>query len=181
MRPSPALLAGALCLASCAAPTRQPASTQQRVTTQVESRGSVYSVELTRHIDAWEATLPLPVEEVWAAVPGAFEDLGLSGGGLVDRQRRAYGFSDRMPRRVAGLRPSSFLDCGHGMAGPTADQADVHLYVTTIVEPEGEGSHVSTTVDATANPRGTSGGQVSCATTGRLERLLLETLAGRTP
>ncbi|MBW3552549.1 MAG: hypothetical protein KY466_03510 [Gemmatimonadetes bacterium] len=178
MRRTLALFLGALFLASCAAPARQ--STQQRVSTQIETGGAVYSVDVTRNIDAWEATLPLPVDDVWAAVPGAFQQLGLSGGGLLDRGRRAYGFSDRMPRRIDGQRASAFLDCGHGMAGPHADQSDVHLYVTTSVEPDGEATRVSTTVDATATPHGTSGGQVSCATTGRLERLLLQALVATT-
>ena len=180
MRPFLLLLLAALFLGSCAAPARPPATAQQRVSTQIQTGGAVYTVDLMRTIDAWEATLPLPVDDVWAAVPAAFEQLGLSGGGLLDRDRRAYGFTDRMPRRTAGQRASAFLDCGHGMTGPTADQADVRLFVTTTVEPEGEGSRVSTTVDATATPHGTSGGQVSCATTGRLERLMLEALATAT-
>ena len=177
MRPSLPLLAAVLTLLSCAAPARQSASTEQRVTTQIHTDGGVYTVDLTRTIDAWEATLPFSADQVWAVVPGAFEQLGLSGGGLVAPGRHAYGFSDRMPRRIGGLRPSAFLDCGHGMAGPNADQSLVHLYVTTLVEPDGDGARVATTVDATATPHGTSGGQVTCVSTGRLERLLAEGLA----
>lgn len=91
--------------------------------------------------------------------------------------RRAYGFRGRMPARLAGRRPSAYLQCGHSLAGSNADPYEIRLSVVTAVEREGESSRVSTLVVATARPRGVSGNPVPCTTTGELERAIAEALA----
>lgn len=176
MRAFPGLSLATLLLGACAAPPSQAPSTFARTQTHIQIGDAGYTIELTRTLDAWVATLPLPVEEVWAAVPGTYDRLGLTGGGLLEPGRRAYGFRDRLPSRIARRSPSAYLDCGRGLAGPIADQYEVRLFVFTTVEPDGDGSRVSTLIDASAAPREVRGDPVACTTTGALERLILEEL-----
>lgn len=175
-----ALALAALLLAACATPPPQPATTLERRHTRIEVGGTVYTVELTRTREAWVTTLPVATDRVWAAVPGTYERLGLTGGGLVQPGIRAYGFRGRFPRLLSGRRPSAYLDCGRGLAGPNADRYEVRMSIATTVEPEGEASRVRTFVDASATPRDVSGGALPCSTTGELERTIVEALGHST-
>lgn len=176
MRPLLAVLVVALLAPACGTPAKRPASSQQQMNTQIDLPGGVYTLELRRTLDAWETSVPAPVERVWAAVPAVYEEIGLAGGGLLRDGERSFAYRARMPRRLAAKRPSTYVSCGRGMTGNNADEYEVRLFVVTSGAPTETGSTIGTTVDASATPRGVSGAAVPCTSTGELERLIARAL-----
>lgn len=119
----------------------------------------------------------LPVARVWRALAPTFEEVGLRGAGVVEADRRVYGYpSAVMPRRIAGQRLSAFLDCGQGPAGAYADTYRVTGTVLAAVRPAAaeDRSLVEVVVEAVARPREVSGQAVRCASNGRLERAIAQ-------
>lgn len=87
----------------------------------------------------------------------------------------------RAPRRIAGLRLSSFFDCGSTMTGLRTENSDVWVEVTTFVRHGQTGSSVvATAVSANARNRdGTSTAAFPCTSTGELEKLVVTRLRER--
>jgi hypothetical protein len=119
--------------------------------------------------------LPVSADVVWSVIGRAFEEVGLRGAGVLDSERRIYGYPDAViPRRLGDSRLSSFFSCGQSPGGANAD---VYRVVGTIVAAVRPGSQpgrsvVEMTVEAVASPREVSGGTVRCSSNGRLERLI---------
>jgi hypothetical protein len=120
----------------------------------------------------------VPVEQAWAALPGVYEGLGLAGAGIVDEGQRRFGMAPAtLPRRVNGERLARFLDCGYTVSIPNADTYAVTLAIVTQLNGETtDATRVQTVLEATARPRDTAGNQVTCTSTGHLERLIASRL-----
>lgn len=120
------------------------------------------------------ATLPATSVEVWAVLPGVYEQLGIP---VTESSegRRTLGNAGFRTRNLDGKRVSRYVDCGRSNSGALANIYDVTLTISTSVAdaPDG-GATVSTTVDAWARPRMTNGNPVHCSSKTTLEQRLVE-------
>ncbi len=118
---------------------------------------------------------------VWSVLPAVYEELGIPVTTMVDRDRLLGNKQAAVVRRLAGERPSAFLDCGvDGLGLPLADRYRITMSLLTSVSPTSDtASKIQTQVDAKAVQQGTSGDAVICNTTGRLEKLILQMVQTR--
>jgi hypothetical protein len=119
-------------------------------------------------------TLAVPAADVFAALPGAFADLGIpvtqtDSAALVMQNARFVA-----SRRLAGEPMTALFDCGRsGMGDALADTYRLRIGIRTVVVPEGSSSRVETLVGASGqSPDGRSNDPVVCNSTGRLEQLM---------
>ncbi len=115
--------------------------------------------------------------EVLAVLPAAFVGVGLPAPEIDPDRRLAVVAPHVVSRRLGGVRMSTLLDCGRGMAGPYADTYRIHLSVSTEVRPLGEGeSTVLTRIEATGQNTGGTSGNVRCSSLGQLESRIIDAL-----
>jgi hypothetical protein len=120
----------------------------------------------------------LSLDSAWAALPGAYAAVGLTGGGVIDEAARQFGMAPTtLPRRLDNSPLSRFVDCGSTRLIPNADTYAVRLQVSTQLVAEVTGvTRVQTVVEGTARPREMSGNPVLCSSTGELERRIARQL-----
>lgn len=148
---------------------------------QIEGDATLYKFDLNSDRTAIRHALEAPPAAVWAALPVVYEKVGLRGAGVVDEKHRVFGLPSAalLPRSLAGEPLNRFLTCGSRTTGSSVDTYEVRLRALTQIDSTAEGSLVLTRLDAVARSRGVSGLPVSCSTTGRLERLLVDSLQAR--
>ncbi len=177
-----AVLAISVITTGCASSGRGELDTGSRgAFTQVEGDSRLYSFDLTSDRTAVRHTLAADPAAAWAALPAVYEEVGLQGARVVDAKRRVFGIVSRVvaPQSLAGEPLSRFLTCGSRTAASSADTYEVRLRALTQIDSTAGGSAVLTRLDAVARSRGVSGLPVRCSTTGRLERLLVDSLQAR--
>ena len=140
--------------------------------------------------DSWDAELELqweerarayrilpPIDAAWAVLPDVYEALGIQGGVAGDRILR---FGPAPVRRIGGGSLSNFVDCGYGPGGPYAVLYDVTLEVVTHARATSDGtaSVLETLVRGTAADRASRTRPIRWTSTGDLERLIAEVVAG---
>ena len=183
--PSIAALGSALavvlaCGPSARAPVIQPGAEPPPVV--LTGPGST-DVRTSPDVRAVEGVVPVPLDTAWMRLPAAWDALG-----IPVRQADPRGVtlrSDRFRARsnMGGAPMRENVDCGYSMAGPRADLWDVYLNVTSALRPEGgpDNTRISSVITASARPRDGSGTQpVTCTSTGRLERLIVERIRNPT-
>jgi hypothetical protein len=141
-----------------------------------------FTVQFRESAPMLRETLPAPLEQVWAAVPGAVAAVGLPAGAASNERHLFITPHLRITGRLyEGMRNSEFLDCGVSDHGEI--RADTHLLVfsviTRVTPAPGGGSVVSIQLDGSAQPRTTSRGVLPCDGTGKLERAILEGIRSR--
>jgi hypothetical protein len=160
---------------------RDPAAGAVAVT-RVE--GTAGASEL-RSVNPTAAGVETPVradaDKAFGVVQGVYDAIGLEVNTLVTGSRTAGVRNGRAPRRVGGVALSRLLECGNGVAGlANADAYAVTLTALSRVTAVGPASSlVVTQVVASATPRATSGNEVRCSSTGRLERVINDAVAER--
>lgn len=166
-------LALSLLVLSACAPAALELSPGTRDSTLLVNDGAITIRTSGRSV---AAEVPLPLEQAWAALPAAYEALGLRGGGPAGE--RLFGVQRMdVSRALNGVRLSRYLDCGATVSVPNADSYAVTLQVSTLLTPSTAAStRAETLVQATARPRDTSGNPVACTSTGALERQIAEGL-----
>jgi hypothetical protein len=162
-----------LFLAGCAAQAPTPRG-PERVSTVALTTANDGLVEASvrSRAEPRTANVLLPLESAWAALPGAYAALGLTGAGVIDEAARQFGVAPTtLPRRLNDTPLSRFVDCGSTRLLPNADSYAVRLQVSTQLAAEGTAvTRVQTLVEGTARPREMSGNPVLCTSTGELER-----------
>ena len=147
--------------------------------TRLELPTDVHEITTIEERRSVARTMLVAVDDVWAALPRAYEELGISVKS-VDTEKRLVGNRNLKARgQLAGMRLSRALDCGSGQMGASkADVYTVTLDVVTTVRPgEAAGTTlVETWVAAFATPEGVSANPVRCSSTGRLEDRLVQEL-----
>ncbi len=111
-------------------------------------------------------------EQVWAALPGVYQELGITAE-MRDDALRTIGTRAFTGARIGGKRVSDFVRCGNQGSGPSSGGMVRHrLIIVTRVTATGAGkSDLVTEVGGTATPvEGTSTGPITCASTGELEQ-----------
>lgn len=178
-------LALVLLLTACGT-TPAPGGGPSPSTTTITSAGGISGqsgtpVEITRHegTRGAVATFAVSPEAVWAALPGAYEDLGLEVG-TVDVENRTLGARRLRVRGTLGGRSlSRFVNCGNEpFGGATADAQPVELSVLSTLRPGAGGTVVETSVGGVAR-RPASGSSSECRSTGVLEGRIATAIAER--
>jgi len=100
-----------------------PAGTAMRtpdmpVPTTVDMPSGSYSVGIRNSPDALTADITSPLQQAWAALPGVYDQIGLTRGGRLDEGGYTYGVRDMRIARIAGKHLDEYLDCGDAMGGP---------------------------------------------------------------
>ncbi len=172
----------ALALAACASGGASAATTPVESTRTVVSSTTpaMPDIELTRDSRlAVHRTTATP-ERVWAALPAALADVGLTGGPQPGQARTYLASVPSVRRQLNKVALSRYLDCGTTASGERgADTHLIRLQVTNIVEPDPQGARLRVQVLARATSTEGSGGTTDCSTTGVLESRIGEALEAR--
>jgi hypothetical protein len=171
-------LALAACASGGASTSSAPVETTRTVVTS--SSPTTSDIELVKDTRlAVHRTTATP-DKVWATLPAALADLGLSGGPQTGQTRTYLASVASIRRQLNKVPLSRYLECGTTPSGASgADTHLIRLQVTSIVEPDAQGARVRTQVLARATSIEGSAGMIDCSTTGVLEARLGELLEAR--
>src|SRR5688500_7445171 len=158
-----------LLLFAAACASSQPMPAADRVTVAAGFEGDRVDLTLDRNVHSME--FDAPVDKVFRALLAVHEELQIPLQAADSRSGAASFMVQTSRMRIADRRVSEFVDCGTGPAGPRADSYRITLRVNALVEPLPENrSRVRALVTASAREAGQSGQELSCETTGMLER-----------
>ncbi|HEU4558807.1 MAG TPA: hypothetical protein VFS20_13195 [Longimicrobium sp.] len=118
-----------------------------------------------------------PPEQVVLAVKAVYEQIGLPLMQSSENQQDLFTPYLRVQRQLYGRNNSEFFACQEAdlVGGNLADRGSVVFAILTRVRPAGGGGAVlQTQVDARATRRDVASNAVECATTGVLEKALIE-------
>jgi hypothetical protein len=182
------LLAAAIAVAP-AARAQAPAPADPTPRTEVgphgaERRITIAGATLTLRPSAdgfVDATLTAPAARVYEVLAAALGDVGLSVKEVDPRIQQVGTGPFRAQFRVGKQRLSTFVDCGTDAQGlRQADSFAFSMRVTTqVVAESAERATVRTLLQATGRPASTSGNDMRCPTTGKLEERIAEAVARR--
>jgi hypothetical protein len=175
MRPS--IVLASLSLAACA--SAGPSTGGATRETRIESPKWSMDVRTTQGAAAPAQALSATPAETWRAVAAAYKELGIPLT-VADSATHVIGARNVPVRRqLADERISHWLDCGTGAMGlKNADAYSVSLSAMTTVTAQAPGSTaVQTVIEASAAGDGSSEGRVRCASTGQLERRIVDLAA----
>ena len=139
--------------------------------------GGYQAVEMYNEAGVGVRTLEVPAATVWGVVGGVYEQMGIP----VEQANSSVmqiGNQGYTARRIERDRMNAFVDCGHDLAGPLANQYDVTLAVVTRLTAKGpESTEILTMVDAYGRPRAVSGNPLHCQSRGELEKRIAQRIA----
>lgn len=177
--PVPTVLAALFTLSACAAGSGSEATPRERDQVVVDPQGGFTDVlRIENESLVTSRVIDAPVDRVWDALGAVYEELEIPVGEL-DRSRGLMGNAGFRARRIAGRRMAEYVDCGHGVAGPKANEYAVRVALFTTVRAHERGTELVTDMDATARPRDVSGGTIHCTSEGQLEALIVQRVEGR--
>lgn len=176
------LALSALLLAGCARTSdgRAVAVESVPVTTRIYTRAGDIDISTNQEIRVSSHLVTLPLEAAWGALPGVYRELGIRGE-VLDTDRRLFGVrSQTESGRLAGVRMSSYFDCGSGNGGlPIANTYRLDFAAISHVRAVGDRTEVVTSVTAEATSQTVGGTEVRCRTTGQLEDRISELMTER--
>ena len=155
-------------LAACAGSNPSPISSAAPQTLSVQNAGSV---TLSRNDGPNELSVPLTVAQVWAVLPAVYDSLGIQLTTVDGRTHLIGNAGFKARQRLGSARLSKYFECGQTQIGPNADSYDMYLVVMTEVRaaPNGGGSTLVTTNEASAKPIAFSQDYSRCSSQGTLE------------
>lgn len=175
-------LASLSILAGCATVASPPAGAGSPGSISSTETGGV--IRMGQDSRAVSVSLEAPPDQVWAALPGIYQQLGIQAE-MREDATRTIGTRAFTGSRIDGKRTTDFVRCGNQGSGPSAGgMFRTRLMIVTRVMATSDGkTDLVSEVGGTATPvEGTSTGQVACASTGDLEQriraLALQAIAG---
>lgn len=162
-----------LLLAGCGATTLQDLD-ENRAPQTITLNGRTYRATGNEAYGASNREFPIPLsaERLWSALPPVFEELRLEPN-RVDARNMILGIENVRLNRVAGQRPSRFVECGQSVGGSLADTQELTFTLLTQVANAGEeGSVLRVVVNSSVRNRNHGGGVTQCRTKGELENLV---------
>jgi len=174
MRRPISVLVSYLALGACASAngTRTPEASGAVETIRVPS-STGGTAALTTSAVANVATVVMPLETVWRAMPFVFDSLTIPVT-AIDQKGHSIGNGDyHIRRRLGGESLRTYLNCGNTQGALNSETYDIRLSV--IAQLSGETptlTVITTTVQAMARPVSTSGDFIRCSSTGALEARL---------
>jgi len=135
----------------------------------------MFNVDVINSKSVVATAINAPPSQVWQVLPGVYSSLSLPVTGVEEKVMSIGSMRLRVRGQFNDVRLSRLLDCGGGgVSTPNADRYTVFLSVASQVGASGGGAtELRTQVTASAQPEGSGGGAVRCATTGTLERMLV--------
>src|SRR5262245_57362336 len=159
-------------LAGCASSSSMSSTTE----TPVIGAGNLR----IRQNDAAKVTrFSSPITRVWAVLPSVHDSLSIPLTDL-DANKHVIGNSGMKAYKTLGKTSlARYLDCGQTQGYPSAETYEIQLSVMTHVAPDGDGTTMSTLVEAAGRPIQVSSGFTKCTSTGALETRLAELVRAR--
>jgi hypothetical protein len=115
-----------------------------------------------------------PIARVWAVLPSVYDSLSIPLTDL-DANKHVIGNSGMKAYKTLGKTSlTRYLDCGKTQGFPSAETYEIQLSVMTQVAPDGDGSTMSTLIEAAGRPLAFAGGFTKCTSTGALETRLAD-------
>jgi hypothetical protein len=111
-------------------------------------------------------------EQVWAVLPGIYQELGIQAE-MRDDALRTLGTRGFTGSRIGGKRAGDFVRCASQGTGPSSGgmMRTRLTIITRVTSASGGKAEIVTEVGGTATPvEGTSTGPTACASTGELEQ-----------
>jgi hypothetical protein len=170
-------LSSIVLVAACAStgPAGSPASAARPdQTVRVIGSSSRSSVTMAADDPSTSHTLAYSVEQVWLALPSAFDALGIPVRTLDPAKRIIGNPGVTLRHRLKDVPLSRYLDCGGGQMGPNADDYDVRLMFDAQVLPTEGGAKLTTTIGAVARPANYAQEYSECSSKGTLESRFVE-------
>ncbi|HET9729690.1 MAG TPA: hypothetical protein VF785_03330 [Gemmatimonadaceae bacterium] len=126
-------------------------------------------------------TLSFTADQVWRALPAAFDSLGIPIGTLDPVKRSMGNAGFKIRGRLKGVPLSRYIDCGTStQIGPNADNYDVSITILADVRPAEPGTTtVTTTFNAAGRPANFAQEYSDCRSKGVLEGRLVDIVRGR--
>lgn len=125
-------------------------------------------------------TLDAAVEDVWRALPAAFDSIGVPVGRVDLGNKLIANDGLKIRQRLGKVSLSRYIDCGQTQIGPNADSYEVYIILT--VQARGvspTSTALTTTFEALARPIAFSQGYSRCTSNGNLEAKLLAALTAQ--
>lgn len=142
--------------------------------------GDAFVVEYREDALSVDRVIRAPVDDVWAALPVVFRDLGYPGGPSV-RDEREYltPYLKIHDLLYQGDRNSVYFNCG-GSPTLIADTHAITFMILVRLTPQSEGATLAQIlVEGNASDRTQRSKSVHCTGTGRLETGILDRLEAR--
>ena len=149
--------------------------------TRVDTPKGVFVTQLSTATSVIETPVDATIDATWDAVADVYTALGVTVGTLDTRTRIIGNPGVRMRRSLAGVKLSSYFDCGISALGKrNADSYSLSVDMLTQVLPgEKKSSTLRTRVRASAADEGSSERRVTCSSTGALEARIADMVAER--
>jgi hypothetical protein len=164
-----------LALSACSNQRLDTGATRPESVRIVSGAGEATSISTTASHRPSTITMPLTADQVWRALPVAYQRLEIPVADLQTATRVIGNSNLRLRRRFAGANLNQFIDCGSTQSGANADSYEVQLSILTQVQPRDDGrSTLTTTVEAMARPVNFAGAFSRCFSRGTLERRIAE-------
>lgn len=162
----------ALTVTACASShpeTARPTSESVRVVGDVAGG----SIRMAGGDGVSATTVAFAPDKVWGVLAAVYDSIGIPIG-TVDSKRMVIGNTGfKLRQKLGKTSLSKYIDCGKTQGFPSADSYDIYLQVTTQVQPKGQGSTVSTFIEAAGRPAAFSGEYVKCPSLGALETAIV--------
>lgn len=171
------LLALTACSTSRDAPPVSPAGAS-RGAMMVDVGSATVTMDLVREDQVTSGWIDVDPGAAWRHLLVVYSTIGFEMDELSEYRpdARRVTLSNHRVRRLAGQRPSRYLDCGYSLTSPKADQGRTLIFLSTWLLPENGGTTVVTRFEGSAQDIGSSTAAVSCSSNGRLERLIAQQL-----
>jgi hypothetical protein len=163
-----------LALAACAS-AKTGGGEAPYVTTDVKPQvlqagGNTYDLTTTESKDVMSAPIFAPMDSVWNVLGSIFLDLGIEPVTVDPTLHYMANTSFQVRATLGGVAISHYLDCGSGLNGPVAQQAQLSMSLTVqVIADSSKVSALKSQVTGFAVQRGLQAQKVECASTGQLE------------
>ena len=111
------------------------------------------TLRVRNEVESSSAIIGLPIDKVWAALPAAFDSLGVT---VTSRDpvKRIMGTEGiKVRQRIGGVPLSRYFDCGTTQIGANADSYEVMLMLMAQLKAApGNTTSIVVSVDARARP-----------------------------
>jgi hypothetical protein len=121
-----------------------------------------------------KATIAASRDAVWAALPAAYEALGLPLSFKEDAGFRLGNDQIKARRALNGVQMRTILDCGSDLNGEKAETYDIKLTIETSVAAAGDAAEVTTMVSGLGRSPNFGNNDITCSTKGELEKRILK-------
>lgn len=119
-------------------------------------------------------TLDATVDDVWRALPAAFDSIGVPVGRLDLGNKLIANDGLKIRQRLGKVSLSRYIDCGQTQIGPNADSYEVYIILAVQARAASTTSTaLTTTFEALSRPIAFSQGYSRCTSNGSLEAKLL--------